>query len=86
MVLIRSFKIILWLGSGVCPKAVEKGFRVIKVYGILDADITDAVLQNLVLGGEVCMWGETADTSDLQQTISIWPPAAAAGITLRHTN
>ncbi|XP_015076565.1 beta-hexosaminidase 1 [Solanum pennellii] len=32
--------------------------------------------QKLILGGEVCMWGETADASDVQQTI--WPRAAAA--------
>ncbi|KAK7273096.1 hypothetical protein RIF29_14142 [Crotalaria pallida] len=32
--------------------------------------------QELVIGGEVCMWSETADTSDIQQTI--WPRAAAA--------
>lgn len=38
--------------------------------------ITDVSKQNLVIGGEVCMWGETADTSDVQQTI--WPRAAAA--------
>uniref|UniRef100_A0A8I6WGU7 Beta-hexosaminidase n=1 Tax=Hordeum vulgare subsp. vulgare TaxID=112509 RepID=A0A8I6WGU7_HORVV len=40
------------------------------------AGINDTAQQKLVLGGEVCMWGETADTSDVQQTI--WPRAAAA--------
>ncbi|KAF8411943.1 hypothetical protein HHK36_004501 [Tetracentron sinense] len=35
--------------------------------------------KNLLLGGEVCMWGETADASDIQQTI--WPCAAAAAET-----
>lgn len=41
--------------------------------------------QKLILGGEVCMWGETADASDVQQTI--WPrAAAAAGILLDMLN
>ncbi|KAI8563771.1 hypothetical protein RHMOL_Rhmol03G0134700 [Rhododendron molle] len=38
--------------------------------------ISDVSEQQLVLGGEVCMWGETADASVVQQTI--WPRAAAA--------
>ncbi|KAJ6317602.1 hypothetical protein OIU76_013194 [Salix suchowensis] len=38
--------------------------------------INDTSMQDLVIGGEVCMWAETADTSVVQQTI--WPRAAAA--------
>ncbi|KAI4382849.1 hypothetical protein MLD38_008758 [Melastoma candidum] len=38
--------------------------------------ITDPSKQKLMLGGEVCMWGETADPSNVLQTI--WPRAAAA--------
>ena len=39
-------------------------------------NITDTYEQSLVIGGEVCMWGETVDPSDIEQTI--WPRAAAA--------
>ncbi|KAK4579020.1 hypothetical protein RGQ29_028903 [Quercus rubra] len=83
-----------WLGAGVCPKAVAKGFKCIfsnqgfwyldhldvpwnEVYTAEPLEgINETSKQELVLGGEVCMWGETADTSDVQQTI--WPRAAAA--------
>lgn len=83
-----------WLGGGVCPKAVAKGFRCIfsnqgfwyldhldvpwdEVYTAEPVEgITKEAEQKLVIGGEVCMWGETADASNVQQTI--WPRAAAA--------
>ena len=46
-------------------------------------NITDAKQQRLVIGGEVCMWGEHIDASDIEQTI--WPrAAAAAGTTTFH--
>ncbi|KAL4556854.1 hypothetical protein LXL04_035019 [Taraxacum kok-saghyz] len=48
--------------------------------GVYDADplegISDSAEQDRVLGGEVCMWSETADPSNVQQTI--WPRAASA--------
>ncbi|KAF9593451.1 hypothetical protein IFM89_023258 [Coptis chinensis] len=85
-----------WLGGGVCPQAVAKGFRCIfsnqgvwyldhldvPWEGVYNSDplegINDVLEQKLVLGGEVCMWSETADPSDVQQTI--WPRAAAASV------
>ena len=39
--------------------------------------ITNTTQQDLILGGETCMWGETVDVSDFEQTI--WPRAAAVG-------
>ncbi|KVI09559.1 Beta-hexosaminidase subunit alpha/beta [Cynara cardunculus var. scolymus] len=39
-------------------------------------NITNPTQQKLVIGGEVCMWGEHIDGSDIEQTI--WPRAAAA--------
>lgn len=39
-------------------------------------NITNPEHQKLVIGGEVCMWGEHIDGSDIEQTI--WPRAAAA--------
>ncbi|KAK9061403.1 hypothetical protein SSX86_018584 [Deinandra increscens subsp. villosa] len=40
------------------------------------ANITNPKQQKLVIGGEVCAWGEKIDPSDIEQTI--WPRAAAA--------
>jgi len=37
--------------------------------------ITDAAAEKLLLGGEGCMWGETVDVSDIEQTI--WPRMGA---------
>ncbi|KAK2987793.1 hypothetical protein RJ640_030683 [Escallonia rubra] len=83
-----------WLGPGVCPRAVAKGFRCIySNQGVWYLDhidvpwdsfynaeplegINNASEQELVLGGEVCMWSEVIDASNVQQTI--WPRAAAA--------
>ncbi|GLT87971.1 hypothetical protein SLE2022_060190 [Rubroshorea leprosula] len=42
-------------------------------------NITNSKQQKLVIGGEVCMWGEQIDGSDIEQTI--WPRAAAAAAT-----
>ncbi|KAG7030740.1 Beta-hexosaminidase 1, partial [Cucurbita argyrosperma subsp. argyrosperma] len=38
--------------------------------------VSDFSQQKLIIGGEACMWGETADASNVQQTI--WPRAATA--------
>eukprot|EP00056_Hartaetosiga_gracilis_P011549 m.175691 g.175691 ORF g.175691 m.175691 type:complete len:608 (+) comp13519_c1_seq3:29-1852(+) len=40
-------------------------------------NLTDAVCKSNIIGGGGEMWGETVDTSDLQQTI--WPRLAAIG-------
>ncbi|KAK9684152.1 hypothetical protein RND81_10G190100 [Saponaria officinalis] len=83
-----------WLVSGICPRAVAKGFRCIysdqgawyldhlnvpweTVYNAEPLKgISNVTEQQMILGGEVCTWGERVDTSDIFQTI--WPRAAAA--------
>ncbi|KAK1576061.1 hypothetical protein Q3G72_010587 [Acer saccharum] len=42
----------------------------------LVTNITDPKQHKLVISGEVCMWGESVDTSEIEQTI--WPRATAA--------
>jgi len=39
-------------------------------------------MQELVIGGEVCMWAETADASVVHQTI--WPRASAGTPTVKN--
>ncbi len=39
-------------------------------------NITNPTQQKLVISDEVCMWGETVDASNIEQTI--WPRAVAA--------
>eukprot|EP00898_Chlorokybus_atmophyticus_P007913 jgi/Chlat1/8122/Chrsp75S07573 len=81
----------VWFDRTTLPKAVQAGYRSLLSHGWyldhLQETIEqfylnephhgiDAANHQFILGGEVCMWGETADASDIEQTI--WPRAAAA--------
>ncbi|KAI6676384.1 hypothetical protein NL676_037180 [Syzygium grande] len=77
--------------SKAVAKGALNAFSAIKEFGILDhldvpwdqvytaealEALSDASRQKVVIGGAVCVWGQTVDACNVQQTI--WPTAAAA--------
>jgi hexosaminidase len=80
----------VWLDSKMAQRAANNGNRVILSQGwYLDhlddswenmyrrdpASLVQADKANLMIGGEGCMWGETVDGGDLEQTV--WPRLGA---------
>jgi hexosaminidase len=80
----------VWLDSNLARRAADAGNRVILSQGwYLDhlddtweamysrdpAALVSAEKAQLMIGGEACMWGETVDTGDLEQTV--WPRLGA---------
>jgi len=80
----------VWLDSNMARQATENGNRVIlsqgwyldhlddpwdRMYARDPASLVDADKAQLLIGGEGCMWGETVDVGDLEQTV--WPRLGA---------
>jgi len=86
----KSTIIQVWLDSKLARQATDQGHRVIlsegwyldhlgdtwqQMYARDPASFVQADNAQLMIGGEGCMWGETVDGGDLEQTV--WPRLGA---------